>query len=135
VERFGSPEGVLAAAPGVLGELGLKPATISALARPDPEWIASVLAWAGQPGAWILARDDPRYPPLLLEITDPPTLLYVRGDPHLLVEPQVAIVGSRNPPPAGREITREFAPAGRLRARHHQWLGERGGWGGSCGST
>ncbi len=44
VERFGSPEGVLAAAPGVLGELGLKPATINALARPDPEWIASVRA-------------------------------------------------------------------------------------------
>jgi DNA processing protein len=109
VARFGSPAGVLAAAPGVLGELGLKPAAISALARPDRDWIAAVRAWADQPDAHILARDDPRYPPLLLEIADPPTLLYVRGDPRLLAEPQVAIVGSRNPTPAGREITREFA--------------------------
>lgn len=109
VERFGSPEGVLAAAPGALGELGLKPAAIDALRRPDRTWIASVLTWAGQPDAWILAREDPRYPPLLLQIADPPTLLYVRGDPQLLAEPQVAIVGSRNPTPTGREVTREFA--------------------------
>ena len=75
VARFGSPAGVLAANPGVLGELGLKPAAINALARPDRDWIAAVRAWADQPDAHILARDDPRYPPLLLEIADPPTLL------------------------------------------------------------
>ena len=33
----------------------------------------------------------------------------MRGDPHLLAEPQLAIVGSRNPTPTGRDVTREFA--------------------------
>jgi DNA processing protein len=33
----------------------------------------------------------------------------VRGDPHLLSEPQIAIVGSRSPTPSGLEITRDFA--------------------------
>ncbi len=109
IAEFGSPAGVLAARPGALAELGLKPAGIAALQRPDRDWISSVLAWAEQPDAHILPPDDPRYPPLLGEIPDPPILLFVRGDPLLLAEPQVAIVGSRNPTPAGREITREFA--------------------------
>ena len=109
IDRFGSPRGVLDASPGLLRELGLKPETIAALQRPDRAWIASVLAWSAAPDALILARDDPRYPPLLLAIADPPPLLFVRGDPLLLAEPQVAIVGSRNPTPTGREITREFA--------------------------
>ena len=35
----------------------------------------------------------------------------MRGDPLLLGEPQLAVVGSRNPTPGGREITRELAGA------------------------
>ncbi|HYN79798.1 MAG TPA: DNA-processing protein DprA [Lamprocystis sp. (in: g-proteobacteria)] len=109
VAQFGGPAAVIAAAPGALAELGLKPEAITALKQPDRDWIHAVLTWADQPGAHCLARDDPRYPTLLAEIADPPTLLYVRGDPLLLAEPQLAIVGSRNPTPTGREITREFA--------------------------
>jgi DNA processing protein len=107
--HFGSPRAVLAASPRALGDLGLKPDAIAALQRPDQAWIDRVLAWAAQPDAHILTREDIRYPPLLAEIGDAPTLLYVRGDPLLLAEPQVAIVGSRNPTPGGRGITREFA--------------------------
>ncbi len=33
----------------------------------------------------------------------------MRGDPTLLSEPQIAVVGSRNPTPSGLEITRDFA--------------------------
>ncbi|WP_295392059.1 DNA-processing protein DprA [uncultured Thiodictyon sp.] len=109
IERFGSPQGVLDAAPSALGELGLKPAAISALKRPDRAWSDAVLGWAARPDAHVLTLDDPRYPPLLRQLADPPTLLYVRGEPGLLADPQVAIVGSRNPSVTGREITREFA--------------------------
>jgi DNA processing protein len=52
-------------------------------------------------GAQIIAIDDERYPPLLREIHDPPPLLYVRGDPSLLREAQLAVVGSRRASPAG----------------------------------
>jgi DNA processing protein len=56
-----------------------------------------------------LTVTDPRYPPQLADIHDPPPLLYVRGEVQLLSEPQIAIVGSRNPTPGGAEITQEFA--------------------------
>jgi len=52
-------------------------------------------------GAQTLAISDERYPPLLREIHDPPPLLYVRGDPGALLQPQLAIVGSRRASPAG----------------------------------
>ena len=42
-----------------------------------------------------LALDDPRYPPLLAAIHQPPPTLDVLGDPDLLSGPAVALVGSR----------------------------------------
>ena len=52
---------------------------------------------------------DTRYPQLLRELPDPPLLLYASGDPHLLRSPQLAIVGSRNPTPTGRELAFRFS--------------------------
>ena len=109
LERFGTAEAVLAADPSRLSDLGLKPAALAALAAPDRERIDVALAWAEQPGAHILTRSDGRYPAQLAQIPDPPPVLFVRGDPALLAEPQLAIVGSRNPTPGGRELTRELA--------------------------
>ena len=44
----------------------------------------------------IIKQNDPRYPKRLLNIPDPPTQLYVKGDANLLNKPSIAIVGSRN---------------------------------------
>lgn len=52
-------------------------------------------------GAVALVIDDECYPPLLRAIHDPPPLLYVRGDPAVLQEPHLAVVGSRRASPAG----------------------------------
>ena len=52
---------------------------------------------------------DPRYPPLLKTIPDPPPLLYVRGDPGLLQRPQLAIVGSRRATVAGLQAAEKLA--------------------------
>lgn len=111
IADFGGPREVLAAPAARLAQWGLKPPAVAALKGPDRAWIATVLAWAELPDAHILTRADPRYPPLLAEIADAPTLLYVRGDPLLLADPQLAVVGSRNPSPGGLEITRELARA------------------------
>jgi DNA processing protein len=73
--------------------------------------IAADLAWLAQPGRHLVTRGDPRYPPQLAEIADPPVALFVSGDPVLLSQPQIAIVGSRNPTAAGIELAREFAEA------------------------
>lgn len=71
--------------------------------------VESALSWAEQPGCHILTLADNRYPQALLQIPDPPTLLYVRGHPELLNTPALAIVGSRNATPQGAQTARSFA--------------------------
>ena len=81
---------------------------------PDPAVAAAIahaLAWAGRPGQHVLARDDPRYPPLLGQIADPPALLYVVGEPAWLQGPALAMVGSRNASAQGVANARAFAQA------------------------
>jgi DNA processing protein len=109
IAHFGDPTAARRAPAQALMALGLKPESIAALGSPDQAGIDRALAWAGQPQATILTRSDPRYPPLLAEIPDAPPVLFVRGDPLLLAEPQIAIVGSRNPSPQGQQVTRELA--------------------------
>jgi DNA processing protein len=57
----------------------------------------------------IIAIADERYPPLLREIHDPPSCLYVRGNPAALAQPTVAIVGSRRASSAGLRLARSYA--------------------------
>jgi DNA processing protein len=58
---------------------------------------------------------DPDYPRLLLEIPDPPPLLYYRGEIDLAENqgrsPTVAIVGTREPSDYGKRWTRKLAMA------------------------
>jgi DNA processing protein len=107
--QYGSPERVLAAPPSELRELGVKGPALAYLADPDPSHIEGDLGWLGQPNASLLTLHDPRYPPLLAELSDPPPLLFVLGDAELLSQPQLALVGSRNPTPGGLENARAFA--------------------------
>lgn len=101
---------LIAAPPESLRELGLSDSTRRWLRQPDRARIDADLAWLqGAAERHILALTDPEYPPLLREIADPPTLLYVRGDPSALSQPQLAMVGSRNPTPSGSEIAHAFA--------------------------
>jgi DNA processing protein len=77
----------------------------------SPDW-ASVeqdLKWLDQPGRHLIPLTDPRYPPLLAAIDDPPPLLFVHGNPDLLNTPQLAMVGSRNPSASGRQTAQDFA--------------------------
>ncbi len=52
-------------------------------------------------GASLLTPEDQAYPGPLLEIYDPPPVLWVRGDVALLNEPGIAVVGTRHPSPYG----------------------------------
>ena len=54
---------------------------------------------------------DAAYPQALLEIADPPTLLYVRGNVDLLRKRGLAMVGSRNATPQGLQTAENFAKA------------------------
>jgi len=52
-------------------------------------------------GGFFLTREDVAYPARLLEIYDPPTVLWMRGDATLLARPGIAVVGTRQPSPYG----------------------------------
>ncbi len=109
VEHFGDPIRVLAAGRAELQAVGLKPDLVDAILDPPISAAAADLAWAEGEGVHILTRDDPRYPPRLAQMAAPPILLFVRGDPEVLKDPILAIVGSRNPTPSGRDTTDDFA--------------------------
>jgi DNA processing protein len=64
----------------------------------------------------LLNWTEPEYPQTLLQIYDPPVLLYVRGDTQVLNQPCVSIVGARRPTLYGTQMAerlgREIAARG-----------------------
>ncbi len=88
---------------------GISERSLQALLAPDWDLIARDLAWFAVPGREIVTIQDARYPRLLKEIPDPPSILFVQGDVNLLSAWQLAVVGSRNPSPPGRDNAFEFA--------------------------
>lgn len=107
--RHGTPPQLCQMPAEQLMAIGLKPAQITRLHQPRLRHIERCLAWAEQPNQTILTLDSPHYPSLLKEIASAPPLLFVRGEPHWLHEPQLAIVGSRSASIDGRESAYEFA--------------------------
>ena len=57
----------------------------------------------------MLFVNDPDYPTQLLQIYDPPPVLFYRGNPTLLSQAQIAIVGSRKPTAHAQKITFDIA--------------------------
>lgn len=109
IEHFGTAAEAVGAGSRRWRELGLPAATRRALEKPDREALGRDLAWAAEPGHHVIGWGDPAYPTLLAEIPGPPAVLYVTGNLRLLGRPQLAVVGSRNPSPGGRELAGEFA--------------------------
>ncbi|MEW8505516.1 MAG: DNA-processing protein DprA [Candidatus Thiodiazotropha sp.] len=109
LEHYGEPRAILGASRKELTGLGIPQAATEALLRQDRGRIESTLAWLAQPNHRLLTLGDDAYPPLLRQIDAPPPLLYLMGDEALLRQPQLAIVGSRNPTTTGIDNAREFA--------------------------
>jgi DNA processing protein len=92
-----------------LAALGLGDAAIEALRNPSAEGIAADERWHAGPGRQLVTWGSPAYPALLASIPDAPLVLFVEGDAPALSLPQLAIVGSRNPTPIGRDTAEQFA--------------------------
>jgi len=107
--RRGSPEACLEASPADLAAAGLPAAAIARLGRPRSDVVAAGLRWLEAPEHKLVSASDPHYPSALRVIPGAPVVLFVHGDPQALCLPQVAIVGSRRPTPAGREAAFDFA--------------------------
>lgn len=113
---FGLPEAIFATSRSALrGVIGDK-ATTLLLDTDNEASIAVACDWASGTDQHVVTLSDPEYPQALLEIPDPPILLYVRGRVELLNRPALAIVGSRNPTPQGilnaERFAASFADAG-----------------------
>lgn len=79
------------------------------LMAPDEASVESDLRWAQATGAHVIPCTSAKYPPLLAQISGAPPVLYVLGDPEVLLMPQLAMVGARNPTSGGRATAKEFA--------------------------
>jgi DNA processing protein len=81
------------------------PDSLATLIATTFDWLAAETTEA----RFVITLGDPLYPAALLETADPPLLLYAQGRIERLHAPMIAIVGSRNPTPQGKENARAFA--------------------------
>ncbi|MDP1656206.1 MAG: DNA-processing protein DprA [Hylemonella sp.] len=114
---FGLPEAIFSQSPSALQQV-VTPAQADALLTEPPELPAQLdTTWhwlqnqEGSAPRQILALGDSAYPSALLQIEDPPLLLYAMGRLDLPLDPaqSLAMVGSRNPTPQGALNARQFA--------------------------
>lgn len=110
LRQFGAPEEVFRAS---LTELeacrlptAVAQAVVSRAAFRDAE---KEVAELRRLGYGLLNWEESAYPKRLLEIYDPPPLLYVRGDTEVLRRHSIAIVGTRRPTPYGNQISERIA--------------------------
>lgn len=110
LDRFGSPRTVLTAPRDqLLAVTGISPRIATAIRRqraPDEAYLELDLAI--RHGFRIITQADPTFPPLLLQLPDPPPLLYVNGclQPEAL---HIAIVGSRSATRYGLDAAHSIA--------------------------
>ncbi len=109
LKEFGSPEAVFAASGGSLKTI-VKAEVAAEIGKGIPDdLLAPALAWLEDGNNRIVTLADSDYPQALLNIPDPPLLLYVKGRLDLLNHTALAIVGSRNATPQGIHNAEAFA--------------------------
>lgn len=111
LQRFRSPDNILGASHADLTVL-IGAGAATHLLQPDEalnQQLALTLSWAEQPDCHLLSLADPGYPEALLQIADPPPLLYLRGQPDTLKPPALGVIGSRHATRAGLDNAAAFA--------------------------
>jgi DNA processing protein len=114
VDHFGGPDVVMAANIADLTAVcRLRRESLAALSDAGRRDLASrardEIGRAAAKNITIIPCDDPLYPSLLQKIHDPPIILYVLGNPHLLSSKGIGIVGSRAATHYGRNIAAQMA--------------------------
>ena len=109
IDRFNSPEFIFGATRDELLEVeGITPRLVAAIKqRKIPDSVKKDFDLVLQKDYKIVTMADSDYPPLLLQIPDPPPFLYVFGRLDGSIK-NVAVVGSRNATSYGRSTTRRL---------------------------
>ncbi len=110
LDYFGDLQTAWTAAPDALRDAGLDRRAIESLIAARAQVNLDVeLRRVEQSGAQVLTWDDPAYPRNLLNIAQPPPVLFVKGSLLPADEWAVALVGTRHASTYGREVARELA--------------------------
>jgi DNA processing protein len=111
LQAFGSPEAAVSANTAALERVVPRAVATAIASSPLDAAIEATRSWSVQPGNHVVTLADASYPTALLEIPDPPVVLFAKGRLELLRSTAVAIVGSRNATPQGINTARAFAQA------------------------
>jgi DNA processing protein len=110
VEHFGGVEAVFHASLTELESTGIQAVSAQSIATgKSAELAREEIARAAAAGVTVVSLEDPCYPSRLKEIYDPPLVLYVRGNPEVLTQPGIAMVGTRHPTPYGSGMAERLA--------------------------
>ncbi len=116
LDTFGQPQRIIDASDAARERAGMSAAARDFLSSADAALSPSERAWLENPHHHVVPFIDLRYPKLLKEAGPYPIALYVAGNADVLNDPQVAIIGSRNPTPQGSETAEALS----------EYLAERG---------
>jgi DNA processing protein len=114
LDKFGLPQQVLAAGEAQLARWLPGPVASAVRAWPEAALSARIgrtVAWLDEPGHHLLTLADPAYPRALLDLSDPPLMLYARGRLERLKTPALAVVGARSATVQGTRDAGMFASA------------------------
>ena len=105
LREYGSPEGVFRASLTGIESCNVPAPAAQAIFKKQMFWRAEKEVDALRKiGGMLVNWKDPEYPQSLLQIYDPPVLLYVRGDAGILNSPSLSIVGTRRPTVYGTQM-------------------------------
>lgn len=107
--RFQSPQAILDASFSALRESVDKTVAEGIQQAKAHPKLAETLQWLAQPGNHLITLADADYPKRLLDIAQPPPVLYAKGHRETLRRPGLALVGSRHATPQGEATTEAFA--------------------------
>ena len=110
LDRFETPAGVLAAdGPELAAIHGVGPKLVHAIRTASHHVdVDALMCWCANNNANMVVKDAPDYPQRLLELPNPPALLFVRGRLTKEDELAVAIVGTRHATPYGLKQAERF---------------------------
>ncbi|MBU9853753.1 DNA-protecting protein DprA [Rahnella bonaserana] len=95
--------------PAALAGCGLSEEQIANFRHCNAQWVAESLRWLESDHRHLIHFGSTLYSALLAQISSPPLILFVEGDPDLLTSPQIAMVGSREFTHYGEQYAQVFA--------------------------
>ena len=109
LQAFGSPSQIFNASHQQLSAIVSETIASQIRKGPDVEAAQPTIDWLQLPNNHLITLADSHYPQKLLEISDPPPVIYAKGDLACLNLPAFAIVGSRNASVQGEKNAEAFA--------------------------